>query len=278
MLLAIITAVRQGVASFCHALQHRLVTTLAYLQLAALLCLCALQPFAFAQPSNTAGVHGVVLDAQLKSVALDSRTEYWLDTNGTTTVEELHARADSAGLFTPRHYAQNHNIHGKVLWIKFDAPITDPSARWYLEIAMATLDEATLYWRDSAGAFKHQWAGDTVPRAQWPQADRYATFRLSESAQPATYYLRIRHDRVPFSAPLYIYRDAALVEQREREHFALGAYFSLILLIACCCLAMAFAMRDNTFVQYFFYVLTIGGYQAAYTGIGAQYLWPSFTR
>lgn len=278
MLPANFSALRQALASFCHVLQRCLINPLTRLQLAGLVCLCTLQPWALAQPLNAPGVQSVELGVQLKNVALDAHSEYWLDTTGTVTVEQLYARADSASLFAPRQYAQNHNIHGKALWIKFDAPITDPSARWYLEIAMATLDEATLYWRDSSGSFKQLRAGDTVPRAQWPQADRFATFRLSESAQPATYYLRIKQDRTPFSAPLYIYRDSQLVEQREREHFALGAYFSLILLIACCCLAMASTMRDNTFVQYFLYVLTIGGYQAAYTGIGAQYLWPSFTR
>ncbi len=278
MLPAIFPALRQCMAYFCHVLQHCRTTLLTSLQLVVLLCLCAVQPWALAQPSPISAVQGTVLGAQLKSVALDAHSEYWLDATGTTTIEQLHARPESATLFTQRHYAQNHNVHGKALWIKFDASITDASARWYLEIAMATLDEATLYWRDSSGAFKQQRAGDTVPRVQWPQADRFATFRLSESAQPATYYLRIKQDRVPFSAPLYIYRDNELVEQREREHFALGAYFSLVLLIACCCLAMASAMRDNTFVQYFFYVLTIGAYQAAYTGIAAQYLWPSLTR
>jgi two-component system, sensor histidine kinase LadS len=278
MLPSIYSFARQGVANLCHALLHYLITPVTRLQIAALLCLCSLHLPVLAQPSTPHGVQGAVLNAQLKSIALDTHSEFWIDTEGNTTVEQLHANTNIASLFAPRQPAQNHNVHGKALWIKFDATITDPSARWYLEIPMATLDEVTLYWRDSTGTFKQLRAGDTVPRAQWPQADRFATFRLNESAQPATYYLRIRHDRVPFSAPLSIHRDSELVEQREREHFALGAYFSLIVLIACCCLAMASTMRDNTFIKYFFYVLTIGGYQAAYTGIGAQYLWPSFTR
>lgn len=142
------------------------------------MCVCAQVSVAQAQnAAPVAPLQNVVLAAQVKTLAIDELSAYWVDTTGNTTIEQLHARTDSETLFTRRQYAQNHAIHGKALWIKFDAHITDSRARWFLEIPMATLDDATLYWRNGAGAWAQLRAGDLVPRAQWPQPDRFAVFR-----------------------------------------------------------------------------------------------------
>jgi two-component system, sensor histidine kinase LadS len=98
-----------------------------------------------------------------------------------------------------------------------------------------------------------------------------------ERSASSVYYLRVAHARVPFSAPLHIYRDSELVAQREVDHFFLGAYFGLIILVSLVCMALARAMRDKSFLHYVLYVGLIGIAQACFTGIAAQYLWPHAT-
>jgi two-component system, sensor histidine kinase LadS len=254
---------------------HQLLATVLWAA-AGLVVWVALMPIAAAQALQP--LPAITLNAQLKSTPIDALSAYWVDEATDTSIEQLTARTDLATLFTQRHFAQHHIVHGKVLWIRFDSQLIDTQSQWFAEISMATLDNATLFWKNPFNQWQKLQAGDVVPRGLWPQLDRYPVFRLlPDTAKPTTYYLRVVHDRVPFSAPLYIYRDSELVKQRQVEHFILGAYFGLLILVSVVCITMAFTMRDKTFIQYLLYVVSIGAYQATYTGIAALHIWPNLS-
>lgn len=242
--------------------------------IAALLVGSLLHPTAHAQQVLTP----IILDGQAKRLSVDAASQYWVDDSGAATAVEVDARQRSLGIFKPRVGAERQNLHGKALWIRFDAQITAPNSHWFLELAQSSADDVSLHWRDANNQWVSLRAGDVVPRAQWPVLDRFPLFQLGqERLASSVYYLRIAHARVPFSAPLHIYRDSELVAQREVEHFFLGAYFGLIMLVSLVCLALARAMRDRSFLHYVLYVGLIGIAHACFTGIAAQYLWPQAT-
>jgi two-component system, sensor histidine kinase LadS len=241
---------------------------------AALLLVACIQPLAYAQQLP----QPIILDAQTKRINIDADSGYWVDESGTASVVEVDARQRAATLFKPRAGAEKQNLNGKALWIRFDARIVAPNSHWFLELAQSSADDVSLHWRDANSQWVALRAGDVVPRAQWPVLDRFPMFQLGQERSASTvYYLRVAHARVPFSAPLHIYRDSELVAQREVDHFFLGAYFGLIMLVSLVCVALARAMRDKSFVHYFLYVGLIGIAQACFTGIAAQYLWPHAT-
>jgi two-component system, sensor histidine kinase LadS len=220
----------------------------------------------------------IALTEQVKRINIDAVSEYWLDPSGKASVIEVDADQHSTAIFRPRAGAERQNLNGKALWIRFETQITAPNSHWFLELAQSSADDVTLYWRTADNQWASLRAGDVVPRKQWPVLDRFPMFQLSQERLAATaYYLRIAHARVPFSAPLHIYRDSELVVQREIDHFFLGAYFGLIVLVSLVCLALARAMRDTGFLHYVAYVGLIGIAQACFTGLAAQYLWPQAT-
>lgn len=216
------------------------------------------------------------LGPQVKRLDIDIASAYWIDDLGSTTLADIVARqADGTLTFTPRSNSQRHTIHNKALWLRFDAQITDLRSHWFLELQQASADDVSLYWLDAANQWVKLHSGDVVPRIQWPVLDRFPVFQLKqEHAAPTTYYVRVVHNRSSFTAPLHIYRDTALVAQRQIEHFFLGAYFGFIALVCMVCVVMALAMRDNSFIRYAAYAVIIGLSQAAFTGIAAQHLWP----
>jgi two-component system, sensor histidine kinase LadS len=220
------------------------------------------------------------LGPQAKRLDVDSASAYWIDDSGSMTITEVLARqADGTLLFTPRTNSQWHAMHGKVLWLRFDAQITDARSHWFLELQQVTADDVTLYWRDTANQWVKLQSGDVVPRVRWPVLDRFPVFQLNPAhGVPTTYYVRVVHSRSAFNAPLHIYRDIELLAQRQIEHFFLGAYFGLIALVCLVCLVMALAMRDNHFLHYAVYAVIIGISQAGFTGIAAQHLWPNAPR
>lgn len=217
----------------------------------------------------------IALDAQAHALPIGSLSQYWVDDSGKATIEQVASSASSA-LFAPRRPAQRHSIDGKALWIRFDAAALDTRSRWFLEVGLPTADDITLYWRDTSNQWVTNRAGDVVPRAQWPVRDRFPVFQLNPERAPTQYYVRIVHDRVPFAAPLHIYRDTALAVDRQNGHFFLGMYFGLTLLVFVACIVMALTVRDNSFTHYAVYVLSMGLGQASFTGLAAQYLWPGW--
>jgi two-component system, sensor histidine kinase LadS len=214
------------------------------------------------------------LGPQVNRLDVDTASTYWIDDSGVATITEVDARQATEQLFMPRTSAQRHAIHGKAVWLRFDTRITDARSHWFLELQQATADDVTLYWRDAGKQWVKLQSGDVVPRVQWPVLDRFPVFQLNPPhLATTTYYVRVVHSRSSFSAPLHIYRDTALVAQRQTEHFFLGTYFGLIALVCLVCLVMALAMRDNSFLYYAVYAAMIGLSQAGFTGIAAQHLW-----
>jgi two-component system, sensor histidine kinase LadS len=242
----------------------------------ALSALPAPQPvFEPASPSAPAALPRIELGAAQKRIAIDTLSEYWIDDSGQANILEVQARYGATAVFAPRLAAQRHQLDGKALWIRFDPQITDTRSHWFMDVAMATTDNVTLFWRDAAGQWVKLEAGDTLEHSRWPTQDRFPTFQLEANrATSSPYYLRIAHARAPFSAPLHIYRDTALVAQRQTAHFLLGAYFGLVLLISLACTMMAVVQRDRIYLPYLLYVLLLGASQASSTGIAGLYLWP----
>jgi diguanylate cyclase (GGDEF)-like protein len=90
------------------------------------------------------------------------------------------------------------------MWMRFNAMQPDLSQRWALEVSSAGVDHVSLHYRDAAGNWVEQKAGDKIPVSQWPRPDRFPVFDLdTEQTRPVTYFIRIEHARTPFSAPLF---------------------------------------------------------------------------
>jgi diguanylate cyclase (GGDEF)-like protein len=206
------------------------------------------------------------------SLTLDGRSLWWIDTSGRRTMAEVEASSDQLP-WAIRQGGRQYNLDDKALWVRFDAVSTRDS-RWYLELGSSGIDRAQLFYRDPAGQLVTQEAGDTRPVSGWPLPGRVPTFELSpQMHQPVRYWLRVEHRQVDFAAPMRIAGQAALLADREREQFLLGAYFGLAVLIAVVAAANAIAFRDRSFGAYAIYVGALGVGQAAYLGVGAQHLW-----
>lgn len=207
-------------------------------------------------------------------VPLEERSRWWIDPTGAAKIDEVEAAAASLP-WQLRQAGQQYKIDDRALWLQFDAQVRTPG-RWFLQVASSGVDRAQLFYRDAAGRWVVQEAGDSRPVAQWPLPGRVPTFELSpDTSRPVRYWLRVEHARVNFAAPVSLQPQGQLMAAREREQFMLGAYFGLAVLIALVSIANAAAHRDRTFATYAVYVVTLALGQAAYVGVGAQHLWNS---
>lgn len=230
---------------------------------------------ALAQPASAPAP--IVLSPAEQSVPIEGRVRYWIDAAASKTVDEVQAMAATLP-WAIHQPGQQHRIDGRALWLQFDA-VLPAGSRWYLALASSGLDRAQLFYRDAAGNWVVQEAGDTRRVSEWPVPGRVPTLALSpEAGKPVRYWLRIEHARVDFAVPMTLYSHGQLLVAREREQFLLGAYFGLAALIAFVTLANAVVYRDRNFTAYAVYVLTLSAGQIAYLGVGAQHLWDSWLR
>ncbi len=228
---------------------------------------------AMAQAGPLAELARVELTDQQWVYPLAGRSEYWIDETGKASAEEVYARQDELGFALRGDQAEL--LQGKALWIRF-AVRSDAVAgtRWFLELPLAGVDHATLYYRTAGGQWLTQSAGDSLPQSRWPQAGRYPVFQLQDSPQLTQYLVQVRHARVPFSGKLQVVSQTRMVTQHETEQFYLGAYFGLAALVVLMAAVNGLFNRDLGFGSYAVYVAALAGAQAAFTGVAPQHIWP----
>lgn len=214
----------------------------------------------------------IQLDPARPVVGLEGGSRWWIDDTAGQTVDMVEAAGETLP-WKPREAGQQHRIDGKALWIQFDT-VVPAGQPWYLQLASSGLDRAQLFYRDTAGQWVVQEAGDTKAVSQWPLPGRVPTFELATvTGKPVRHWLRVEHARVDFAVPIALYSQAALLSARETEQFLLGAYFGLAALITIVAALNAVAFRDRNFAAYAVYVASLSAGQVAYLGVGAQHVW-----
>ena len=232
---------------------------------------------------GTAGVQAqeplptLQLSAMTPTLSLADRSQFLVDRGGRLTAADIEARqAELPFAVRPRGH-QVLLADGDALWIRFKAREALQDNHWQLEVDLPGVDEVSLHFRNAAGQWESQQAGDGLPQSIWPQRARKPFLLLSqETGHDVTYFLRVQHERVPFSGGLFIKTQTVVAEQEQSALFLLGAYFGLAALAITVALANALVYRDHGFSSYAIYVSAMVLGQAGITGAGGLLFWPEW--
>jgi PAS domain S-box-containing protein len=169
----------------------------------------------------------------------------------------------------------NFGLTRSAIWLRLrvDAPEgSDPN--WLLELSYPPLDRLELYSPDSAFGYERQVAGDLVPFAARTIVHRnhVLPLRLPPGTQ-STIYLRITSEGT-VSAPVRLWRPAALWASDQASYSVLSLYFGLLIGLLLYNLLLYVSVRDRAYLIYVLFVTGMATAQAALTGLGYQYLWP----
>ena len=211
-------------------------------------------------------------DENRQRVMLHSAGDAWVDDSGKMPVEEV------AGNPALRwHPTADDNIYrldrGQALWVRFTAPATPNTERWYLEIPYPGVDRVTLFVQGSDGRWTSSSAGDQVALSDWPFPHRHPILPLVVSPQnPRVHYLRIQNGTI-FGAPLQFVNDGYLARHEQGVSLALGIYFGLVVLTVMLSTAGAITLRDQGYTLYAFSCIFVALTQATMTGLAGLHLW-----
>ncbi len=213
------------------------------------------------------------LDTRTQPVALQDWGDYWIDTTGQYTPEQVTA-TDTLPWKPTRHDAIYPVTAGQVMWVRFSVPPAPDAERWYAEVPYPSIDRASLYTLDSAGQWNEQRAGDLVAVDKWPVPHRHPLLPIALSAEVPTQYLLRLENGHAFSAPLQFISEGRLSHQEQRVSLILGIFFGLTGLAAVVSALGALSLRDNAYGFYALCVTLMGLTQATVTGIAGLHLWP----
>ena len=227
----------------------------------------AAEPVAAARPPT------ISLGVEAPWSALNGRSVYWFDRDGTATVDQVEARADTLP-WRVRKREPHDRVLGGAYWIQFEAS-APAGEHWYLELNTAFYDRAEMFYRDRNGRWVMQQSGTTHPVTDWSVPGRLPTFALAiDDPRPVRYFVRVQDDRADLSAPATLLREEALQASREREQFLFGAYFGLAALITFAAFVNGLLYRDRGFLAFGLYSLLLAAGQLGRSGVLAQHLWP----
>lgn len=205
-------------------------------------------------------------------ITLQSR--FWIDSSGQSSVDQAVAQADR---FEDMQRPRTFNLEpGAALWVQVQTGPLDPSRRWYLLLtAAAFTNQASLYVRDANGAWTVQRSGDHLPVAQWDHPDQTPVFAVDPARSDAM-WLRILNSPAPTSPHLQLLTEENLQSKRYTTFLLIGGYLGFGLLVLFLGWVHARLYGDRAFVAYCFYVASMLGFQASYTGIAGLFFWPQW--
>jgi two-component system, sensor histidine kinase LadS len=236
--------------------------TLFSLLAALLMLLCA--------PSHARTV--LDLDTRAQPVALQDWGDYWVDTTGQLTAQQVAALPD-----LPWRPTAPDDVYpvtsGQAAWIRIQIPPAPDSERWYLQIPDPAVTRASLFTLDSNGKWNEQSAGRQIAVNRWPVPHRYPLLPIALSAEvPTQYLLRIENNH-PHGTPLSFISESHLSHREQRVSLLLGGFFGLAGLAGLVSMIIALSLRDSAFGWYAATVLLLSLMQAATTGLGGLHLW-----
>lgn len=214
------------------------------------------------------------LDTRTQPVALQDWGDYWIDTSGQFTAEQV-ANAPAIAWQTTDANAIYPVTSGYALWVRLTVPPAPDAERWYLEVPYPNIDRASLYTQDGAGQWNEQRAGDLIAVSQWPVPHRHPLLPIALSAEvPTKYLLRLENGHA-FSANLQFISEGRLSYAEQRISLILGIFFGLTGLAALVSVLGALSLRDSAYGFYALCVTLMGLTQASVTGIAGLHLWPN---
>ncbi|MDK9701660.1 MAG: diguanylate cyclase [Sulfuritalea sp.] len=210
----------------------------------------------------------------IASLSLASEVAILEDPGGRLSLADVQARGKQfVPSKLPADAAINFGYSSSAWWLRFTIE-ADPAAPrdWLLEVAFPTLDSVDYFGPGG----EHLSAGDLRPFAERPLLHRNFVFPVHLSGTgDSTVWLRIASEGT-LTVPLRLWRPESFWQKSLIGYALLSVYFGMLLALALYNLLLWLALRDNTYITYVMFAVSMGVGQLSLSGLGNQFLWPDW--
>ena len=163
-------------------------------------------------------------------------------------------------------------ISSSSYWIKFELQ-NKTEKNVLLQIGNPLLDEVELYKPISNGKYKVERTGEKLPFAQRPYQAETFIFKLNNSKEIQTYYLKIKGGEL-LIVPLSIGTEQMFQDISETKNIIVGIFAGLMLAMIFYNSFIYFSIRDQTYLFYILGTLFVFLTQLSFLGYSYKFLWP----
>lgn len=227
--------------------------------------------------SSMATVEAIILDHNSKQIALGNHALFIEDVDSKYSLNDImNFNSESFELLTDE--SLNKGFTKSTYWLKFsivDHTIDNKTQSWKLETTYPLLDYLDIYVVNDQKQIEHFQMGDTYPYAQRPVAHRnfIAPITLNDGEKKDV-YIRTNTSS-SMQMPVFIWHPDYFFEARSGEQYGLGLYYGMMLVMFFYNFFLWFSIRDSNYLWYIGYLGAFALLQAATSGLGYQYLWPT---
>ena len=214
------------------------------------------------------------LSTTLEEIDLVSTAEYLIDSSGKLTAANI-ARDPSASWRKSPARGIFPLLPNQALWLRFSVVQMIDDKHWSLEIPYAALNRAELFRINADGSMSVQQAGDLIANSAWSMPQRHTVMAIETTTGQATAYLLRLENAQGFSSPIRLVAVSKLLRSEQGLSLFLGAYFGVSMLGVLVGIVGLLWLRDAAYLFFMACAALVGLTQAAASGYGGMYLWPS---
>jgi hypothetical protein len=162
-------------------------------------------------------------------------------------------------------------------WVKVPLLIANSiDKQWMIEFYDQTIDHITAYFPDENGDYSETSVGDFLPFSEKPFLHKNFEWIIDTdiTGQQNIYFKIQSHSYA--DVRISIRTVNKFIGYAINEYFLYGLFYGTIFIIAIYNILIFFAIREQKYLLYTFYILSVGVYAMCVDGIAYQYLWPSW--
>lgn len=205
---------------------------------------------------------------------IGKNTHYYEDDSNGLSIDDIRS-LDVQNKFVPyQQDAINFSSTSSTYWLKFVVN-QNVSERFYVNIGSSYIDKISLFEFDEDTMVSERHTGDDLPfDSREIKVGNYLFAMPMEMGMKRTYYLKVKSDQPLF----FLLKVGTLASFSEYEHdldFLQGIYFGVMLLIFLYNLFLYFSTKEQIYLYYIAYVLSMTCFMASVFGYFFEYFWPN---
>jgi len=202
--------------------------------------------------------------------------EMFEDPSGALNIDQIR-KVDAEGRFKASKAStpQTLNLNSSY-WLKIKIK-SNPEAKknYLLEFFDQTIDQISVFMPDTLGAYQALLLGD-----QYQFHGRRLQHKNFEIPVPNsgtginTYYIKIKSSQIA-DAIIVLRSVDFFIGYALNEYLFFGVFYGMILVFSLYNLVLFISMKQQEYLYYVLYILSVGLYEMSTDGIAYQYLWPN---
>jgi signal transduction histidine kinase len=214
----------------------------------------------------------VQLKADVESIRLDYRIEYFIDKTDTLSLDEILTNPDGNTFLSTQKRGLVFGYEPHSIWLRFTIEADAPTRNWLLQIPAPFLEFVDFY--EVTGLATQQInTGYYLPHSTRPVKYSGFAFPVLRNGNTSTVYLRISGSS-PKTFPVLLIQEDEFDKQVLLDNVGYGFFFGILCAMFLYNLIIYISLRLTTYLLYIGTLLCTILIFASASGYGGMLLWP----